>query len=90
MRFFSYIQKHPARFFWISVLYMAVLSPVCEIFLESNWLHTLVIAPINLVTWPVAYAFLSNGNWKKLKFCPMRLLFSLPIVSTLLTVAPLL
>ena len=51
MRFFSYIEKHPVLFFWLSVLYMGVGSVACETLSGSKWLHMLVLLPINLVTW---------------------------------------
>lgn len=86
MKAFSYIQKHPVLFFWLSVLYMGVCSPICEVFIGLNWVHALVILPINLVTWPVAYALLGNGNWKMLNFIDRRFVFILPIASVALVI----
>ena len=88
MKFFSYIQKHPVVFFWVSVLYMAVCSPICEVLTASKRLHAFVIFPVNFITWPVAYALLSDGHWKALHFIDRRFVWLLPVVSIALTIVP--
>lgn len=90
MKLFSLIERHPVRFFWLSILYMAVCSPACEVLTGSAWLHALVILPINLITWPVARALLGEGRWKRLHFLDLGAAALLPVISTALVILPLL
>ncbi len=90
MRVVRFICRHPVVFFWLSVLYMRVCSPVCEVYSGSKWLHALVILPVNAVTWPVAYALFQTGNWKRLHFIDRKFVFLLPLISVVLPLAPFL
>ena len=89
MIFFRVISKHPVGFFWLSVLYMGICSPVCEEYSGSKWLHALIILPINIVTWPVAYTLFKNKKWKLLHFIDRKFVFLLPLISVMLPLAPL-
>lgn len=90
MKIFEYINKHPRIFFWISLVYMGVFSVLCEVYLDSEWIHALVLLPINFVTWPVAHTLLGNGRWKDLNHVDRDFVFLLPIMSVVLPLWPLL
>lgn len=90
MRILSGIQKHPVLFFWFSLIYIGVCSAVCEMLAAPDWVQTLVILPVNFLTWPVAHALLGGGRWKTLHFIDRQFAFLLPILSVALVIALLL
>ena len=88
MTVFRFICKHPAAFFWLSVLYMGICSPVCEVCGGSKWLHALIILPINLITWPVAYTLVKDERRKMLHFIDRKFVLLLPLISVILPFVP--
>ncbi len=62
MRFFEYVSKHCGFFLGFEVVYILLVLILCNKFHADEWVHCVFIAPVNLISWPVALA--GKKEWR--------------------------
>lgn len=56
MKFFEFVYKHFGCFFWVEIVYVALVLALCILIELPDWVSVILMLPLNLISWPVLIA----------------------------------